>query len=210
MRLPTTPVLAAALACGLVPLLGAVSARAADTFGPWLLTCATDSMTDRQQCRMTHDTPVEPASAGRSAMALELVRRGGQLVPAVTARDLGLESAGRGLLAFTGTAQLRFPPQPMLEMPCRLEGRSVICAPRPEDVPRAAAELLQASRVLVRITGLGSGSAEAEPKPLRLERTTEAVAAFQARLPDQGEAEAEPGFDLRTLYQRMQRYLFPE
>jgi hypothetical protein len=166
-------------------------------------------MTDRQRCRMTHETPVEPASAGQSAMALEVVRREGLLVPAVTARDLGLESAGRGLLAFTGTAQIRFPPAAMLEMPCRLESRSVVCTPRAEDTARAAAELAQAGRALVRVTGLGSG-AEAEPKPLKLERTPEALAALRARLPAEQGSEAEAGFNLRELFLRMQRMLFPE
>jgi hypothetical protein len=205
MRLSTT-------AAFLVFALGTLAAppARAETFGPWLLDCSTDSMTDRQRCRMTHETPVEPASAGQSAMALEVVRRGDRLLPAVTARDLGLESAGRGLLAFTGTAQIRFPPAAMLEMPCRLEGRSVVCTPRPEDATRAAAELAQASRALVRISGLGSG-AETAPKELRLERTAEALAALRAGLPAEQPGEAEQGgFDLRELFDRAQRFLFPQ
>jgi hypothetical protein len=197
------------------PLLGGLAlpppARAADTYGPWLLTCATDSMTDRQRCRMTHETPVEPAAAGQSAMALEIVARDGLLVPAVTARDLGLENAGRGLLAFTGMAQVRFPPQPMMEMPCRLQGRSVVCAPKPEDAPRAAAELARAERMLVRLTGLGSGGSEAEPKALRLASTAEALAALRTRLPQgPAEPEADSGFDLRDLFLRLQQFFFPQ
>jgi hypothetical protein len=195
-----------------VPLAAAAlppPARAADSYGPWLLTCSTDSMTDRQRCRMTHEMPVEPASAGQSAMALEIVQRDGALVPAVTARDLGLESAGRGLLAFTGTAQIRFPPQPMLAMPCRLEGRSVVCTPRPEDIPRAAEELAQAERVLVRLTGLGAGGTDAEPKALKLASTAQALAALRARLPADAAPEAEQGFDLPELLLRLQRFFFP-
>ncbi|MBO1077598.1 hypothetical protein [Roseomonas haemaphysalidis] len=206
MRLSTT----AALLVSLTGAAAAAPAARAETFGPWLLDCATDSMTDRQSCRMTHETPVEPASAGQSAMALEVVRRGELLLPAVTARDLGLDTAGRGLLAFTGTAQIRFPPAAMLEMPCRLDGRSVVCVPRAEDAARAAAELPQAGRALVRITGLGSGG-EAAPRELRLERTADALSALRARLPaDGGAPAAEPGFDLRDLLGRAQRFLFPE
>jgi hypothetical protein len=187
-------------------------ARGADTYGPWLLTCATDSMTDRQHCRMTHETPVEPASAGQSAMALEIVPRGGMLVPAVTARDLGLENAGRGLLAFTGTAQIRFPPHPMMQMPCRLQGRSVLCTPRNEDIPRAAEELAKAERALVRLTGLGTGGMEAEPRALRLASTGEALAALRARVPADAapEPEQEQGFDLQDLLFRLQRFFFPQ
>lgn len=202
--------LAAPLLAGLA-LAQPVRAQAADTYGPWLLTCATDSMTDRHRCRMTHETPVEPAAAGQSAMALEIVARDGLLVPAVTARDLGLENAGRGLLAFTGTAQIRFPPQPMMEMPCRLRGRSVVCTPKPEDLSRAAEDLARAERVLVRLTGLGSGGSDAEPKTLRLTHTREALAALRARLPQgPAEQEADSGFDLRDVFQRLQQFFFAQ
>ncbi|MFC7552712.1 hypothetical protein ACFQU7_11265 [Pseudoroseomonas wenyumeiae] len=144
-------------------------------------------------------------------MALEIVARDGMLVPAVTARDLGLENAGRGLLAFTGVAQIRFPPHPMMEMPCRLRGRSVVCTPKPEDLARAAAELARAERVLVRLTGLGSGGSEAEPKALQLADTGEALAALRARLPQgPAEPEADSGFDLRDLFQRLQQFFFPQ
>jgi hypothetical protein len=208
MRLQTTTALL------LFPLLlasGPRPATAADTYGPWLLVCATDSMTDRNSCRMTHEQPVEPASPGQSAMGLEVVARDGLLVPAVTARDLGVDNPGRGLLAFTGTAQVRFPPQPMFEMPCRLEGRSVVCTPRPADMARAAEELAKSQRVLIRVMGLGSGSAEAEPRSLPLTRTPEALAALRARMPANSAAPPpEPGFDLRDVFQRMQRFFFPE
>jgi hypothetical protein len=208
MRLPTTTALL------LFPLLLAAAPRpaaAADSFGPWLLTCATDSMTDRNSCRMTHEQPVEPASPGQSAMGLEVVARDGLLVPAVTARDLGMDNPGRGLLAFTGTAQVRFPPQPMFEMPCRLEARSVVCTPRQADMARAADELSKSQRVLIRVIGLGSGSAEAEPRSLPLSRTTEALAALRARVPpENAPPPPEPGFDLRELFLRMQRFFFAE
>jgi hypothetical protein len=208
MRLPTTTALL------LFPLMLAAAPRpaaAADSFGPWLLTCATDSMTDRNSCRMTHEQPVEPASPGQSAMGLEVVARDGLLVPAVTARDLGMDNPGRGLLAFTGTAQVRFPPQPMFEMPCRLEARSVVCTPRQADMARAADELSKSQRVLIRVIGLGSGSAEAEPRSLPLSRTTEALAALRARVPpENAPPPPEPGFDLRELFLRMQRFFFAE
>jgi hypothetical protein len=118
-----------------------------ESIGTWRLTCATDRMTDRRACRMLHARPVERSEPGRPALALEVVERDGRLVPAVTARDLTLEGAARGLLALSGTAQLRFPPNPLFEMPCDLEGRSLVCAPRPEDLARAEAELPAADRV---------------------------------------------------------------
>lgn len=208
MRLPTTTSLL------LFPILLATAplpAMAQDQFGPWLLVCTTDSMTDHNSCRMTHEQPVEPASPGQAAMALEVLARDGKLVPAVTARNLGIDNAGRGLLAFTGTVQVRFPPQPMFEMPCRLEARSVVCTPKPADMARAAEELPQAQRALIRVVGLGSGTAEAEPRKLPLSRTVDALAAFRTRMPpESAPPPPEPGFDMRELFLRLQRFFFAE
>jgi hypothetical protein len=183
----------------------------AEEIGSWILTCAADRMTDQTSCRLLNRRPAVPASAGQAALTLEVVRRGGRLVPAVTARDLTIEGIGRGLLAFTGTAQLRFPPNRFFEMPCGLEGRSVVCAPKAEEVERAAGELPSAERVLVRIVGLVPEESEsAEPTELRLSRTGEALARFRARAPEgPGAAEPSPGFDLREMLGRLMRFLNP-
>ena len=175
-----------------------------ETIGTWRLSCATDRMTDRTHCTLLHQQPVERSEPGRPALALEVVERGGRLVPAVTARDLTLESAARGLLALTGAAQLRFPPNRLFEMPCGLEGRSLVCAPRPEDAERAAHELPQADRALVRVVGPGGGTSTAEPTELRLSGTREALARFRQLVPP-GSAAAQPapqGFGARELLQR--------
>jgi hypothetical protein len=207
---PSLPsLLALAVFCGLALPPGAAQAQPVQNLGSWILSCARDAMTDRATCRMTHAQPAEPASLGQGALALEVAPRRGLLLPVITARELGLDSAARGLLALTGTAQLRFPPHPMFEMPCSLEGRSVVCAPRPEDAARAAAELAGADRVLVRVLGLGSATADAPPRELPLSQTAAALAAFRAQVPP-GEAEPPPPpFDLRELLQRLQRFFFP-
>lgn len=183
----------------------------AEEIGSWILTCAADRMTDQTSCRLLNRRPAVPASAGQAALTLEVVRRGGRLVPAVTARDLTIEGIGRGLLAFTGTAQLRFPPNRFFEMPCGLEGRSVVCAPRAEDVERAAAELPAAERALVRIVGLVPEESDSvEPTELHLSRTGEALARFRARAPEgPGTAEPSGGFDLRDMLGRVMRFLNP-
>ncbi|HWX50280.1 MAG TPA: hypothetical protein VNZ61_19705 [Roseomonas sp.] len=190
-------------------LLAAAPARAeTDQFGPWILTCTTDPMTDKANCRMTHSRPVEPATEAMPALALEIAGRRGRLVPVVTARDLDLQGALRGLLALTGTAQLRFPPNPLFEMPCGLEGRSVVCAPRPEDAARAAEELPKADRVLVRVLGFGSATADSPPRELALSDTPAALAAFRARVPPEQAEAPPPGFNLQDVIQRLQRYFF--
>lgn len=190
--------------------LSAAPARAAtDSYGPWILACTADPMTDRSTCRMTHNQPVEPATDTQGALALEVAPRRGRLVPAVTARELGLESATRGLLALTGTVQLRFPPNALFEMPCGLEGRSVVCAPRPEDAARAAAELATADRVLLRVLGLGSATAESPPRELPLSETPAALAAFRAQAPAEQAEEPPPPFNLREMLDRLQRFFAP-
>jgi hypothetical protein len=177
-----------------------------ETFGPWRLTCATDRMTDRKACTLLHQQPVERSEPGRPALALEIIDRGGRLVPAVTARDLGLEGASRGALALAGAAQIRFPPNPMFEMPCGLEGRSLVCAPRAEDAARAEQELAGARSALVRMVGLG-GSSTAEPSELPLSATREAMARFRALVPPGSQPAEPPGFDPREVLQRLRALL---
>jgi hypothetical protein len=184
---------------------GPAAAQVVDeTIGTWRLSCATDRMTDRTACQMLHARPVERSEPGRPALALEVVERGGRLVPAVTARNLTLEGAARGLLALSGTAQLRFPPNQLFAMPCELEGRSLICAPRPEELARAEAELPAAERVLVRMQGLAGTNAE--PVELPLARTAEALARLRREAPPGSLGSGEPpASDGRDMLQRLFR-----
>lgn len=197
----------------LLPLGATAAAQpVADEIGTWRLVCAADRMTDRTACTLLHARPVEPSEPGRPALALEIVERAGRMVPAVTARDLTLEGAARGLLALTGAAQLRFPPNRLFEMPCGLEGRSLVCAPRAEDLPRAEAELPAADRVLVRMQGLGvgGGGTAAEPVELRLSGTAAAIARYRQQVPPGSGAAAtpdSPGLEGRELLGRIMRFL---
>lgn len=180
-------------------------AQVDEGIGTWRLSCATDRMTDRAACRMLHARPVERSEPGRPALALEVVERGGRLVPAVTARNLTVEGAARGLLALSGTAQLRFPPNRLFEMPCDLEGRSLVCVPRAEDLARAEAELPAAERVLVRMQGLAGTSAE--PVELPLSRTAEALARLRREAPPGALGAVEPpAFEGREMIQRLFRF----
>ncbi|WP_439599269.1 hypothetical protein [Falsiroseomonas sp.] len=177
-----------------------------EEIGSWRLSCLADRMTDRADCLLRHREPVEAAqSAAGSSLVLEVQDRGGHLVPVIAARDLSLESASRGLLAVTGTAQLRFPPNRYFELPCTLEGRSLVCAPRVEDAARAAAELPNAPLALVRMTGLGAGSDRAEPAELRLSQTAEALARFRSRVPEGSARPPTSGLTLPDITSRLQR-----
>ena len=178
-----------------------------EEIGSWRLACIADRMTDRADCLLRHREPVERAQgASGTSLVLEIQDRGGRLVPVVTARDLTLEAAGRGLLAVTGTAQLRFPPNRFFEMPCTLEGRTLACSPRAEDAARAAEELAAATSALVRVTGFGAGSAQAEPTELRLDRTRDALARYRARVPEGSAPAPQPsGLTLPDIMMRLQR-----
>jgi hypothetical protein len=217
MSKPATHALLLGLLAAPAAFLSAVPAGAQPTttpaavppeeIGSWRLSCVTDRMTDRADCLLRHREPVERAQgAGGSSLLLEVQDRGGRLVPVVTARDLTLEAAGRGLLAVTGTAQLRFPPNRFYEMPCSLEGRTLACVPKPEDAARAAEELPAAGAALIRVTGLGAGTTQSEPVELRLERTREALTRYRARVPE-GSAPPPPssGLTLPEILGRVQR-----
>lgn len=178
---------------------------ASEEFGPWRLSCVNDRMTDRAACTLRHRDWVERPGV-QPGLALEVQERGGRLVPVVTARDLSLDGAARGLLALTGTVQLRLDREPMLEMPCGLEGRSLICAPRSTDAARAAETLPNAERVLVRMAGIGtSASQPTEPTELRLSNTAAALDRFRKAQPPGPVTPAEPGLDLRDILMRLQR-----
>lgn len=170
-----------------------------ERIGAWLLTCVTDRMTDRTECRLRHRDPVE---GGDAPLELEITERGGRFLPVLVARGLTLETAGRALTALTATAQLRFPPEPMFEMPCGLLGRAVLCAPRPEDSERIARDLPAAGTALVRLTGLGAG---AVPVELQMDGIEEALGRFRARVPAGGGVpDAAPGFSLPDVFRRLQ------
>ena len=123
----------------------------------------------------------------------------------MTARELSLDNAARGLLAIAGTAQLRFPPNPMVEMPCGLEGRSLICAPRAADAARLEQELAAADRVLVRVVATGGMGSTAEPMELPLSRTRDAMARFRALVPPGAAAPDTPAIEPRELLNRFRQ-----
>ncbi|WP_437167180.1 hypothetical protein [Falsiroseomonas sp. E2-1-a4] len=205
IALPLAAFMAAAALANAQPAQN-VQGQVPEEIGSWRLSCLADRMTDRADCLLRHREPVEPAqSATGSSLVLEVQDRGGHLVPVVAARDLSLESAGRGLLAMTGTAQLRFPPNRHFELPCTLEGRSLVCAPRPEDAARAAAELPTAPTALVRMIGLGAGSDRADPAELRLTQTQEALTRFRSRVPEGSTPPPSSGLTLPDITNRLQR-----
>lgn len=173
-----------------------------ERIGAWLLTCVTDRMTDRTECRLRHRDPVE---GGDAPLELEITQRGGRFLPVLVSRGLTLETAGRALTALTATAQMRFPPERLFEMPCGLLGRAVVCAPRMEDGDRIARDLPGARTALVRLVGLGAPGTTAVPMELQMEGIEEALGRLQSRVPaGAGTPDGAPGFSLPDVLRRLQ------
>lgn len=192
----------AVLLLALLLAIPAAAQPATERIGAWLLSCTTDRMTDRTSCRLQHRDPVDGAEP---PLLLEIIERGGRYLPVLISRDIGLEGAGRVLTALTATAHMRFPPARMFEMPCGLYGRSVVCAPRPEDSARVAEEMLAADILLVRLVGIGGAGAQAAPVELRLDGIAEAVARLRARVPSgSGLPDGPPGLSLPDVLRRLQ------
>ena len=169
----------------------------AEEVGSWRLGCVVDRMTDRAACQLRHRDWVDRGSVSAVGLALEIQDRGGRLVPVVSARELGLDGASRGLMVLTGRVQMRLGDSPMFEMRCGLEGRSVFCFPNPAEAERIERDLVTASRLLVRLGG------NAEPTEIRLERTRDAMAAYRRQVPP-GPPVTE-GNDLGEMINRLQR-----
>lgn len=180
---------------------------ATEDIGSWSLACTTDRMTDRSRCVLRLKQWVAAPAEHAPGLALEIQDRGGRLVPMVTARELTLEGAGRGILALTGTAQLRFPPNPFYEMPCGLDGRTLACGPRRADAERAERELGSADRVLVRMVGLGAGGDSAEPVELPLARTADALRRYRQFTPATPAPDDAPGISGREVMDRLRQLL---
>jgi hypothetical protein len=163
-----------------------------ERIGAWLLTCVTDRINDRTDCRLQHRDEVF------DGLLLEIAERDGRLLPVLRAQRLGPDAAGE-LLA--STAQMRFPPQPMLEMPCGafpdgwvfpalgwVQNMGLLCAPRPEDSELIAANLPRTRLLLVRLAGRHRGQLrdgffpDAEPIELRMDGIDQALGRFRSHL----------------------------
>jgi len=206
---------ATVVAPSLCPLWTFAQARKVDmphsqqTIGSWLLSCASDPMTDVQACRMRASLWLVPPGETRSGMALEVHLRSGQLVPVVTVRELSLSTAWSGLLALTATAQIRFDEAAMAALPCMLEGSSVVCAPAQSDAGRLADELTKAKTVLVRFHVVGNLPLSVPDGPLALDvdHTQEALAQYRSAGPEVAPESSSLAQDLKEVAERLLRDL---
>jgi hypothetical protein len=177
--------------------------------GSWLLTCAADPMTDTQVCRMRHRLWLAVPNDSDPGMAFEVQQRFDLLVPVVTIRHLSLGTALSGLLTLTATAQLRFDGNPMIELPCALEGASVLCGPGKADASILAEQLPKARSVMVRFRAVGNLPLPVPDGPLALdfERTPEALDRFRLAGPASDGVQPWIGQDLTGVVERLLRSL---
>jgi hypothetical protein len=175
--------------------------------GSWLLTCAMDPMTDTQVCRMRHKLWLAVPNDSDPGMAFEVQQRFDLLVPVVTVRHLSLGTALSGLLTLTATAQLRFDGNPMIELPCALEGAAVICTPVKADAGILAEQLPKARSVMVRFRAVGNLPLPVPDGPLALDldRTAEALDRYRIVGPASDGAQPLIGEDLKGAVERLLR-----
>jgi len=173
--------------------------------GSWRVICAMDPMTDTQVCRMRHRLWLTVPGDSEPGMAFEVQQRFDLLVPAVTVRHLSLGTALSGLLTLTATAQLRFDGNPMIELPCTLEGASVICVPGKADGAVLAEQLPKARSVMVRFRAAGNLPLPVPDGPLALDldRTPEALDRFRLAGPAVGGAQPGLGQELKGAVERL-------
>lgn len=200
-----------ALCLLLAPTLAMAQPRKVDVphsdqeIGSWLLSCAMDPMTDAQVCRMRHKLWLVVPNDSHPGMALEVQQRFDQLVPTVTVRDLSFGTALSGLLTLTATAQLRFDGNPMVELPCALEGASVICAPAKGDAAALAEQLPKARSVMVRFRSVGNLPLPVPDGPLALDldRTADALVRYRLAGPAKDGAQPWIGQDIKGTVERL-------
>lgn len=179
------------------------------TIGAWVISCATDPMSDAQVCDMRHTLWLVVPDDSRPGMALEVKSLGGLLVPVVTVRELSLSTALTGLLTLTATAQVRFDGAPMAELPCSLDGASVVCVPSKADAAMLAEQLAKAKSVLVRFRAVGNLPLPVPDGPLALDldRTPEALARYRVAGPEPAPAQSSLAQDLKDTAERLMRRL---
>jgi hypothetical protein len=158
---------------------------------------------------MRHKLWLVVPNDGRPGMALEVQQRFDQLALAVTVRDLSFTTALSGLIALTATAQLRLDGNPMIELPCTLEGASVICAPGKADAATLAEQLPKARSVLVRFRAVGNLPLPVPDGPLALDldHTAEALARYRLAGPANEGAQTSIGQDVADTMDRLLRRL---
>ena len=169
-----------------------------------------DPMTDAQVCRMRHKLWLVVPNEVQPGMAFEAQLRDGQLVPAITVRDLSLSTALSGLLALTATAQLRFDGAPMAELPCALDGAAtVICAPTKADAASLAEQMAKARTVLVGFRAVGNLPLPVPDGPLvlDLDHTQEALTRYRLAGPEIAAAQSSLTDSLRDSVDQLLRRL---
>jgi len=175
---------------GALLLAAAAPPNAPATIGSWLLQCAESG------CVLRDRDWILPPGAGAFTAALEVQRRGNSLVPVVTLRRLSAEQAVGGVLALQPRATLHFLPGPRADLPCGIEGATVICAPDGDAVAATAAALPTARQVEVGVRlGAPGPPLPSQGRVLTLQDTPEALARLRTAGAAGEALPAEPGLD---------------
>jgi hypothetical protein len=125
----------------------------------------------------------------------------------IAMRGLSMQEAVGGMLALKAAVGLRFDNAQPINLACRLDGATVVCAPGSEQAVSAAGQLVAARSALVslQLSLPDIITIPEQSRVLDLQRTSEALARFRAAAPTSETVPAVPGLDWRGLLDRILR-----
>lgn len=170
--------------------------------GSWVLTCPST-------CELRHRSWLVRPIAGGPTLALEVIRRGANFVPALALRGLSTQEALGAILAVHANLSLRFDDGPRRNLGCDLDDGAIVCSPRSEVDTAAADELAAARKVLIQaeLSVPGVISLPELSRQLGLQGTKQALVRFRASLPASQPVPVVAGLGWRDYLDKLRRNL---
>jgi invasion protein IalB len=188
-------------------VLGQTPVRPANqTIGSWTLTCPANQS---EPCSLRASDWVWPAEAGGLSAALEVQRRGAELVPVIAVRGLAPAMMVGGIAALKPTVTLAFDGGGAFVLRCGMSGGYLACGPDAAVLSAVASALPIAQTAAVEVSlSLPVGSV-ALPRAvtLKLSNTAEALGKLRAAGAGGETLPAYPGLDLWGLGMKIMRDL---
>ncbi len=188
-------------------VLGQTPVRPAnETIGSWTLSCPASQS---EPCTLRASDWIWPVEAGGLSAALEVQRRGAELVPVIAVRGLSSAMMVGGIAAVKPTVALGFDGGGAFVLRCGMTGGFLACGPDAAVLSAISAALPTAQTAAVEVSlSLPTGSV-ALPRAvtLRLSNTAEALGRLRAAGASGETLPAHPGLDLWGLGSKVMRDL---
>ena len=186
------------LACAVL-LIGGPAA--AEEIGSWVLVCPAD-----EPCLLRHRNWIVSPGPGGISASLETRQIGSRMVPVIAVRGLSMQAALASVVTLQANVGLRFDDASRIDLPCGMDGATVICAPARDTTAAAASRLASAHGVLVeaQLSVPGVVSLPGQSRSLGLQRTEDALVRLRTASAQPGAtAPAIPGLDLGGMVERL-------